>query len=374
MTCLPYVGFVSIFSFLYLYGGNNSQRKLEAKLLSYIFFIFVVCFRWFISQDAFAYENFFHYVPNIFEAINTHFTRWSWWEPGFCYYISIYKLFTDNYLIFQIIDSSIEIFLIYKCFERYDCNNPFAIMIFFAMNGFWSFDVQRNFKAILLFFYALKFIEIERKNWKNYFLCLLIAYFFHNSSLLYFLVTPFFIIKLTEKRLKIYFYLGLLMAIYSSFFLKMFISVFHPFLPGRIGEMISSYILTKSSFSVSRFFSFGTLEKLITYILIIIYFNKLKYVKCSVIIKCYVLYFLSYFVFYSFLEVSNRLSMLFVFSYWIIYFKILGVEKRKHIKNLLFVCITFYCILKMSLYNQPHQSYNNVLFPNYMTLEERMKL
>ncbi len=374
MYFIPYVLFVLYFSFFYLYGGNNSLRKIESKYYAYIFFAFVVCFRWFISQDAFAYYGFFQSVPNVIESIESNYAKWSWWEPGFVYYVATYKLFTDNYLVYQIVDSIIEIIFIYKCFEHYKCNNPFVIMIFFVMNGFWSFDVQRNIKAILIFFYSLKFIEdINNRKWIKYFICLIVAYCFHNSSIIYFLITPFLCIKLTKQKIKIFFFLGIFIAITSGLFMNNFLATIQSFLPGRIGNMIDEYVLNKGQFSIGKMFSLGTIEKILTFYLILRYFDTLKQDN-SIIIKTYILYFLFYFCFFSLSEVSNRLSLLFVFSYWVIIYKVILAEKRKSIKLFMFICILIYCLLKMSLYNKPHQSYNNILFLNCMTLEERERL
>lgn len=373
MTSITYITFILYLVFLHLFSARNTLQKKVSVLYTYFFLIVVVCFRGYVFTDVFNYKPFFDMLPTITTIRSVDIVNLLWWEPGFFVYCLLIKSFSSNYFVYQFIDSIIDILLLYKCLKYYRCNDSFSIMVFLSLSGLLLFfDMQRNIKAILLFWYALRYIDTEKKNFFAYCFYILLGITFHYSAVIYLFITPLLFLRLNRQKLLFLFFGVLLFSVFSRAILLLAIPVITPLLTGRFLNMINDYVYTKNSYSVSRFFSFGMLEKIITFILVYKNFPSL-YRKNKIIVNVFVLYFASYFLLNGFLEVSNRVSGLFVFNYSILWYQSFVCVKNKANKLcVLFVFFT-YCILKMSLYSHPMQRYENILF-NYSTFEERKEI
>ncbi|MBC6720510.1 EpsG family protein [Treponema sp. Marseille-Q4130] len=361
MIALPYITLVLVF-FLRHYASNSAlvYQKSEKLFIYFILWIFFA-FRGYIFTDCFNYAFFFDHVPNIWEIINSDYLKYTWWEPGYVYYCGFLKLFTNDFLTFQIIDATIDLFLLHKALEYFDSERALNIVIFLAMSGMIAFiDLFRNIKAILLFFNALRYIN-EKKVIKYYFLCL-IAISFHKSAVIYLICYPFFCINMSRKS---FLYTGILSVLVAFISRPLFFIVntlFGSILPPIIQKAITSYMLEQNNFSAARMLTFGVLEKIITFSLVYINFEKFTKEKIGIIaMKLFLIYFSLYFLFFGFNEVSNRVSLIFVFCYWIIIPLLIRKQTKKN-QLIYSICILSYCLLKISLYHQPVQRYENWLF------------
>ena len=373
MTSITYITFILYLVFLHLFSARNTLQKKVSVLYTYFFLIVVVCFRGYVFTDVFNYKPFFDMLPTITTIRSVDVVNLLWWEPGFFVYCLLIKSFSSNYLVYQFIDSLIDILLLYKCLKYYKCENSFSIMVFLSLSGLLLFfDTQRNIKAILLFWYALRYIDAEKKNFLAYFLCILLGVTFHYSAVIYFFITPLLFVRLNRQRLLCLFFAVLFFSFFSRFILLSFIPIISTLLKGRLLNMINVYVYTENSYSISRFISLGMLEKILTFFLVYKNFPYL-YKKNKIIVNIFVLYFISYFLLNGFLEVSNRVSGLFVFNYSILWYQSFMCVRNKTNKLCAFFVFFTYCMLKMSLYSHPMQRYENLLF-NYSTFEERKEI
>lgn len=372
MIALPYIILTLILFFRHYFSNCTLIYKYSEKIFIYFILSVFFCFRGFIFTDVFNYEPFFvDIVPNFIELIKTKYWKFTWWEPGFVFYCSFIKLLSNSWIVFQVIDSAIDLILLYKALEYFDSNRAENILVFLAMSGMISFiDNIRNIKSILIFFFALRYIY-DRKVLKYYFCCF-IAFSFHKSSFLYFLIYPILQINVTRRKFLFYGIISIVFAIISKeVFLIVFKSIKN-FLPSAFQKLYLAYVMSQGSYALSKVITLGTIEKIIVFNLIYINYNKLsKDKKNSLLVKIFFIYFANYFLFFGFSELSNRLSMLFIFAYWCLIPKLVKLQKKSN-QPIFILCILMYCILKMSLYCQPVQRYENFLF-GASTIEERLK-
>lgn len=364
---LPYVSLVFVL-FLHEYMGKiRGIHRGHVKILNYFILIIFFCFRGYIFTDVLNYYDYFMNVKTLdYIIVNFSYLKWQWWEPGFVIYMSFFKTLCNNYFFYQFFDSLIDLIILYKCLEWFDSNDSFSLMIFLTVNGMIIFfDLQRNVKSLLLFFYAIRYIESGE--WKKYYTVLFFAWLFHNTALVYFLFYPFSKIRLTRKRFVCCCCCSMFFAFFSSKFLKFFLSKLSFFLPGRLLELAFSYITDSA---VSGFLSFGVLEKIIMIILLTVYFDRLFINKNEIMIKIYLIYILLYFSFFYVRVLSERMSMLFVFSYWILVPALMKLQKREY-KIIFSLFVLLYCVLKTSLYSQPQDLYENWLFGPVSSIKER---
>jgi hypothetical protein len=124
--------------------------------------------------------------------------------------------------------------------------------------------------------------------------------------------------------------------------------------------MIGLYVM-HDVYSAQRGISLGLIEKLVTFFGAIVFYDKIYKCKMVVVMNCFIVYLCFYFIFSGFVEISYRLSMLFVFSYWALWPGMMYVFKAKPARAFVLILILLYAILKMSLYRQPVQTYDNIL-------------
>jgi hypothetical protein len=361
MIALPYILFVLILFGLYIYGNYKPLFEKESIIATCFFFIVFFGFRGYIFNDVFNYKSFFDTVPNIITVIKTHYTLSAWWEPGFVYYCSLFKTFTHSFFIFQIFDTMIDFILLYKSLQWFDSNDCLSYMIFFAMSGLVMFiETFRNVKSILLFFISLRYIC--NHNFLKYLCCCFLALSFHISSIIFFPL--YFILSKNYSRLIliVLFLFSIIFFFFSSRIFYFLFSLFSDYMPDRLSNMVNSYIFTKGDYSIQRGLSLGLIEKVLTYFLIFILYEDLYKGKMILIINCFLLYFSFYFIFSGFIEISYRLSLLFVFSYWVLWPRVITSLHTKRMQILFLICFLFYAILKMSQYSQPIQEYDNIIF------------
>lgn len=370
MIALPYI---TIVTFLFLQGYAANIRQLGKRPVKYCnYFILMVffCFRGYVFTDVLSYQPYFYRVATLNEIVGTHYLQHQWWEPGFIVYMSFFKTICNNYFFYQFFDSLIDLIILYKCLEYFEINNSFSIMLFLAMNGMiMFFDLQRNIKSILIFCYSLRYVQ--NGDWKKYYLFSLLCYFFHHSSIVYFICYPILKMKITKRKFVYICFASVCLAAISSKILSLLVSLLSGFSLGRVAEMANAYI---TSTALSSFLSLGVLEKFLMMSLIILNFDKLfSNRKNSLTLNCFVLYIIFYFSFFGVKVLSERLSILFVFSYWILVPKIIEVQKKVYKLIFSFFILT-YCILKMSLYSQPQDWYENWLFGEISSLEKRKQI
>lgn len=373
MIALPYILLCFIFIISFIYSQYDKQRLLESKLFIGILFLFFFGLRGYIFTDVFNYMAFWDICPDLITTIKTKFFLTAWWEPGFVLYTSFFKTFTDNYLVFQFFDTLVNFLLLLKTLKWFKSNNGLTFILLISMSGLLMFiDTIRNIKAILIFMISLRYIY-ERKLFP-FLLCCFLGISFHVSAALYIPFYFFYNFSLTRKKIII---LSMISAAFFLFGLSFWQITFNllltPLGDSRIGEMINIYIFSDTSYSEGRKLSLGLLEKLLTMSLILINFEKIYEGKNKLIVNSFIFYFAVYFAFSSFHELSHRASMLFIFSYWLLFPVIYNAIGNKNLKILFLLCILAYSILKCSQYSQPFQSYDNILF-DYESFSEREKL
>jgi hypothetical protein len=142
---------------------------------------------------------------------------------------------------------------------------------------------------------------------------------------------------------------------------------------GALGEKAEFY--TESLTTARALSPTGTFEKLGLTLLIFLYYEKLTKDKTNVIlVNSLILCYFFYYVFGEFRELSSRLSLLFEYSYWVIWIKMIDVLAIQNNKRLFGGIFFLYCLYVTALaYKTPIQEYDNLLF-GAKSQSERMKI
>ncbi|MCR5313859.1 MAG: EpsG family protein, partial [Bacteroidaceae bacterium] len=146
------------------------------------------------------------------------------------------------------------------------------------------------------------------------------------------------------------------------------ISIFMPLISlffDKFTEFFQDKIEAYTDVSGGFVISIGYLERLLTGILIICYYDKLKEIrpKNVMFINLSILYFILFFFFSEFEIMSRRLSNLFVVSYWVLWSDMIKCFTFENNKKLFVTFLSLYCIMRVIIStNGPIKEYENILF------------
>jgi len=345
-----------------LYNYNYSiwlQRFSVAVLL----IIFIGC-RGFLYTDWISYYPVYDSAPSLFDgakSISNFFEEN--WENGFLFYMILCKTISSNYFFFQFISFTIDFFILYYFFKRIIPRYiilGFLFFILFSGIGI-EFNLLRNSKSIMLFLISLKYME-EKKVVK-FMLLNCVGALFHISSLLY--LPAYFILqkKFSRALILILFIIGNLIFLLQVEWCKLFLTFISDFFPGRLGILLKLY-LASDFYSSAYGITIGYLERFFSFI--IIYYFSQRLCKSNKNNLIYINAFYLYtFIFLYFSEISiilERVAILFIFPYWILYPLIYSLLRNKS-KQIFLLILLFYGILKLGVGNRNIFSlYDNVLF------------
>lgn len=161
--------------------GNVSIKRVR----QYTFWGFFLFFglRGYVYSDCFEYYLIFESAKPFpdFQMQSFSIVNYSI-EPLFQLLAKLVKSFTNEYIVFQAVNSIIDFWLLDICLRRNPQKYAFSFLIFVVFYGiFIEINLLRNIKSILIFFISTKYI-LER-NIKSFLFINLIGFFFHFSSI-----------------------------------------------------------------------------------------------------------------------------------------------------------------------------------------------
>ena len=203
------ITFIYILFYLFaLYAESFSDRNRRYWLIAIcIVLAYLAGIRDMSWNDTEVYVySFKHYTPSIGE-LNQMSQPFGYTEMGFYYIGVIVKTFTSDVTIYLFVVAALSMFFLYKAFDKY-CYYPlFGVCTYIA-----RFYTARNFVQIraglsyAMILWAVQYIT--KRDWKRYFLWILIAYQFHHSAVL--AIPLYFLCMVKVKRWHIL--LGIIIA------------------------------------------------------------------------------------------------------------------------------------------------------------------
>jgi hypothetical protein len=380
MYSIPYITF---FFCLYLavipITGKNTVLFYNTKYnFLQIFTVFVLLivffgFRGYLYSDWQSYYAGYNDSPSFFDgtAVIRKYLNDNFWEKGFLFFLIFCKTISKNYFFLQFTSAFIDLILLYCCFKEYIPKHiALGYLFFFLFSGITiEFNLLRNSKSMLIFLLSIKYIE-QRKMVK-YFLLNALGCLFHISALLYFPLYFLLNKKYSQILLFILFCLGNLIYIFQIEWCRNILIILGSFIPG-LGNKIYGYITLGGMFSKSYGISIGYIERFFSFLLIYCYSAKLYNLKRCGIIFVNIFYLYS-FVFLYFSEISillERVSILFIVSYWILYPQIYSIFSKTYKKIFLLFLLTYGFLKLLAGNGGIWFIYDNILF-QYKTVQER---
>lgn len=365
----PYLLLLGTLAALGLYTDHVKQEKYKTYLsiAGIVIFFFFFGFRGFIAGDWTVYYPYFQEC-DISDVIDYSLKEASF-EPGFTLLCVICKSIYNDWSFFQIVVSLIDTALLILFFRKTIDNIPYALMIYITFNGIIiSTDLMRNSIAIMIFLNSLTYLK-ERRGIPYMSLCLL-ALTFHTSSLFYFPLY-FFLHKRCNKWIfLVLFIVGNLIFILHVPIVLSIINIL-----GIGGDLQLKVTAYTELMDASKGLSVGYLERLFTGAMIFSYYDKLKEVRPdnAVYFNGLALYLILFLLLSEFQVLSERITMLFSYGYWIIWMDLAKCFYHDNNRRLYKIFVVAYCLLRTygSVSSSTDFIYDNILF-NHQNYEERL--
>jgi hypothetical protein len=345
---------------------NNPTIFYQQKTTALFLVILFLAFRGFVSTDWINYFQLYKVSPSLFDGFDSLIRfmsvgKYAGMEHGFLVYTIICKTISSNYFLLQIMSTVIDIVILYHFFKLYTPNNIILGLIFFILFGglISEINLLRNSKSIAIFLISIKYIE-KRKLFQ--FLALnIFGSLFHISAVLY--IPLYFVInrQYPKKIILILFLLGNAMFLLSISWMRGILLTLSSIYDSRLSVLIQNYM---SSPLYSRAFgiTIGYIERTMSFLIIYIFHNKLIINRQNIIfLNCAYIYWFVYLYCSEVYIILQRMPLLFIFSYWILYpqlFYVLSKEKKK----IFLIFMLVYGVLLFSTYTKESNRYENIVF------------
>lgn len=372
---VPYIFLFLIFFVLFVWENRVRKKDGNIKMIRYfcmlIFFVFFG-FRGYLDTDFVVYYPLYEMAPTItdghgiskfFSGLNEDYVVKI--EPGFKMVLVLLKSISSDYFFLQIVSSLVDVLFLNYFFKKYSPQYVLGFIMFLIFSGLIiEINLMRNSKALFLFIYALQFIK-DRKPVK-YFACVGVALLFHSSAIFYFPLYFFLHKKMAPGFIWGTFILGNFLFLAQIKYLTPIVTGIGSLLGGVYNLMAEGYSDDKFS-STGYGISVGYLEKVFTFIILYKFYPKIsEFIKDSrtlnIFFNLFFIYTITYFFLSEYSIFIDRITTLFVFSYWILY-PYLYATFKPELKSLFTSVLLLFGIYKM--YNSNSfilRKYENILW------------
>lgn len=367
---IPYViliVFLGLLAVFYERFKDDANVSMKINIVGIVSFFIFFGFRGFVFHDWTSYYYEFDTI-DVYKLSTYQLGNIKEHEPGWLFLNIFCKSIYDSYHFLVFVITVIDVVLFHRFLKKYTDNVLLSMVIYLAFGGFASMcNLLRNTLSIMIFINALPYLE-KRKPIPYFLLCIA-ALSFHYSSIFYFPLY-FFLHRHVNK----YVYLAIVIVCNIVFVLHVpiLLSLVRIFHIG--GDFLEKKLEVYTETTGSRGIGLGFLERFLTAILIFCYYEKLttKRKINQLFINAFLIYLSVFSALSEFDEIAKRFSILFLFSYWILWPEIRKCFYFPNNRLLFNGFLGLYCVLKiMTTVNHIVMDYDNILLGGIKSYQER---
>lgn len=185
------------------------RKAIDSRLGSRFFYFIIWClillsgFAYRMGDDGLAYQLEFVQYGDIFDISMDYFAKFPGRLPGWVFLATICKTVCSSYWFFKL-TQAIIVNLSISYFIRTHTRYIFIGLLFYYGLLFFelNFGVLRQALSLAIFLYSLKYFYSSK--WKKYYLMMIMAFLFHDSSLFLFILPLISKIKMSGKYVLLY--------------------------------------------------------------------------------------------------------------------------------------------------------------------------
>ncbi len=365
MYFLPYLFICFVLWILFIREQELIRKRLSPlspRLVAVFILLIFLGLRGFIYSDFVGYYKLYEKTPTIFSLKPIYFDGKEI-EYGFLVYTSVIKTFGFDYFGWIFISTLIDIIVLYHTFKRYSISAILPFIFFISFHGvLMEVNLLRNMKAIDLFLLSIPYLQ--KKKILPYLILNFTGMLFHLSSAIY--VIAYFVLTF---QLPLWVYWMGIIGVNIIYLLQI------PVLGDLFGFSMMEGSLLENSYGHyvdgdmrGTQFSVHYFERLFSICLFTFLLKRLvgQRISNKIFYNCIWLYYCIYTLCYEFLVLTERIPMLFLMGYWVLYPNTIFLKTK--FRKIINIGISILVLLKLySTLNQKPAEYSNILFgiPNY---------
>ncbi|HWD87883.1 MAG TPA: EpsG family protein [Mucilaginibacter sp.] len=169
--------------------------SFDGKRHENFWYNFVLCvllalagLRYKVGGDTFAYMEYFKEIPRIWEIKPGDIAR-AQFEPLWTILVSTSKSIVNDFVFFQIIHAAFINIVIFRFIKK---NTPyrFTSVLIYYLFFYVDFNTEVMRESLAVCMFLLAYPHLKTKNWVKYYLFAMLAFLFHGSAIVLFLI-PF---------------------------------------------------------------------------------------------------------------------------------------------------------------------------------------
>lgn len=362
------IPYVIVLIILWLLFTKERKEDDKVRLIAFGMLLFFIGLRGFIYSDWVSYYYFFDNLPILAELqYNSLYS--DGYEFGFVLYSSIIKTICPNYFFWVFVNTLLDLLVFYWFFKKYSNSVIMSFILFVAFMGLSiEFNLYRNAKAMCLFLLSIPYLKGRKA--LPYFLLNLGGCLFHLSAFLF--LPLYFILHKRIPKIIVwvtFFIVNILLFCHINITTDL-LTLLSPLLGiEAMSDKLAHYLIQGEAYGLS----FGYIERTFTFIIFALLYKRMAARDTNHIVF-YNSYFLYYILFNLFIDVkifADRIPLLFVFSYWILYPNMLSTINNKHNRLIMMILLFFLCFAKVVTSNKNIMAmYDNILW-GILPIEQR---
>jgi hypothetical protein len=214
--------YLLILSFAYEIG-NLKKGKNFNKFFLFLILVGLAGFRYRVGGDTYFYMLYYDYLPNLSQifSIDLGITKF---QPLWLLLNAFSRSISPEFYVFQILHATIINSIIFYFFNKNTRYFFTAILMYYlGFYGYFNFEILRESLAICIFLLSINYF-VERK-WAKYYLLSVVAFGFHFSAIILFVLPFLKRIPITFPAITIIVILGILLnSIFLNFINSLSIS------------------------------------------------------------------------------------------------------------------------------------------------------
>lgn len=210
-----------LLSYLYDYRKSHNH-KLGCFVFICLIFILLSGFRYHIGIDSSRYEVWYTDMPSIIEIDDFGNQAFSKFAPGYMFSVAFAKIFSSDFIAYQLIHSIYVNIIIFAFFWKNTRNVFLAVLIYFLLFYYlFNCEILRESLAVATFLMGWKYMYNHK--WIKYYIFALCSTLFHYSAFITLLFPIFFLPKIRN-----WFYIGkksiilICVALFMSTFIQLY--------------------------------------------------------------------------------------------------------------------------------------------------------
>lgn len=371
---IPYVLFafsLGVLALIWHFGDNKAKKWSVVGAI--VLFLFFIGLRGLIMSDWEFYYSFFRDHCSWSDIIRRRGTdEFEKVSLFFGLYNLFFKTIFDNWYFFEFCHLTIEILLLYRFFVHNKIYNiPLAFFIFYCLEGNVILcNLLRNGMALFLCMNALEYIKTRELG--KYLLWVGAGICFHYTAIVFLLL--YFVLNM---RLNRYWFAAVVVVanVIYIFRIPVVMSILALIFRGDnvYGMMFEEY--TEFFDLETTGITFGFIEKLITSVLVFLYYDELLEQRedARLYLNALMLYLFCFLSFSEFGELAKRISMLFFYGYWVVWLDLINCFYYSNNRKLFCFFVGTFCLFRLANgCKYADYEYDNALFGPKSDVERLM--